>query len=143
MWAAVAAAVIVVAAIAAFVVTRGHGHRGATRSSLPTTVRGAYAGTVGDVTQPVALRAVLDRPSVDAAAHTSATVDSASLHGGAARAMRCARALNPRRDEPVVILANATYRGNDAVIAAVHRGARTIAFVLDAHDCTVLVSQSR
>jgi hypothetical protein len=133
----------VVAAVVAFVVTRGNS-RGQTRaSSLPVTARGAAVGDVGDVTRPAALRVVLDRPSVTAAARTPSTVDAASLDVGAARALRCAATLHARRDEPVVLLATATYRDRAAVVAAVRRGTRTIAFVMDRRDCSVLVSQSR
>lgn len=132
-----------VAAVVVFVVTRGDGSGHARASSLPVTARGASVGDVGDVTRPDELRAVLDRRSVTAAARTPSTVDPASLDGGAARALRCAATLHARRSEPVVLLATATYRERAAVVVAVRRGARTIAFVMDRRDCSVLVSQSR
>jgi hypothetical protein len=139
--AVVAAAAVV--AVVVFVVTRGDrgGHTRA--SSRPVAARGAFVGDVGDVTRPAALRAVLDRPSVTAAVRTPSTVDAASLHGDAARALRCAGTLPAAGTDRVVLLATATFQARDAVVTAVHRGARTIAFVMDRGDCSVLVSQSR
>ncbi len=113
-------------------------------ASTPPVARGADAGDVGDVTQPTALRAVLERPSVRAAALSHAT--TARVDGPGASALHCAATLDgpaARHVDRVVLLATATYGGRPAFVVGMHHGARTIVFVVDRRDCSVLVSQSQ
>jgi hypothetical protein len=142
---AAALGAIVAAAVLVVVLTRHHATSGrSSDASTPPVARGAYAGDVGDVTQPTALRAVLERRSVRAAVLSHAT--TARVDGAGASALHCAATLEgpaARHGDRVVLLATATYGGRPAFVVGMHHGARTIVFVVDRRDCSVLVSQSQ
>jgi hypothetical protein len=114
-------------------------------------------GNVGDVTNPAAIRALLD-PSTAAKAPSSSEFDTQSGGGterSAADAQQdlasrsaaplpqdCAAELAGSR--PVRFFATGTYQGQPVTIVGIDSGGRTIAFVVAAGNCTnVLTSISR
>jgi hypothetical protein len=152
--AAAAMAVVVVVGLGAALVTRS-GDGGETRASksagtAPEARRGDL-GDVGDVTDPATLRALLDPAGAAGANRRDAggklgdggsTADGSAPAAASTDPSACAARLAGSR--PVRFVARATFRGRPVVVVGITQGARTIAFVVPADDCTtVLTSVSR
>lgn len=150
---AAAATIAVVATAAAGIVwlTRGADRRAST--STASKAAEIYAGNLGDVTNPAVLRARLEHPRAGATptapretalapSNGAATPTGAPAGPGAAQV--CSRHLaasGPSAREPVVLLADATYKGSSAVVVVLSSHGHTLAYVLARDTCAILAEQ--
>jgi hypothetical protein len=163
---AVAAAVVVVLGAAGFGLSRlGGGGSASSNASKAATRNGAtasaaYVGAVGEVANTDVLRAVISQQQAGLPVHApgefstpaagtpdarrspaaSGTTTAAEAQAARGDASRCAKAVAGR--DPVTFLATATYQGRPAVVVGVHRGTRTVAFVLERTSCAVITAES-
>lgn len=163
---AIAAAVLVVLGAAGFGLSQlGGGSSTSSKASKATdgvASSATYVGAVGEIANTETLRALVAQQQAGLPVHaqgefsnpspapgtrsrqpaSSAPTTTTPAQASAARAdaTRCARAVAGR--DPVTFLATATYQGRPVVVAGVHRGARTVAFVLDRGTCAVVTAAS-
>jgi hypothetical protein len=167
-WKPIAAAAAVVALVAGvgFALSRsgggGSSASGKAKSAGPSAPKldsGAFAGDVGDVSDPSTLRMVLTTkraglpvhapeaasPAPQSEAATQRDATGPTTPGGREAALRCAAIVAPTRPgqaDTVILLATARLQGRDAVVIGVRRSERAIVFVADRRTCEVLTSQS-
>jgi hypothetical protein len=160
---AIAAAVVVVVGAAGFGISQlgGGGSSSSKASSRAGSIAAAsYVGDVGEVANPGVLRGLVSQQQAGLPTHapgdfsaratervpaptpasTTAATTSADAAAARAAATRCAHAVAGH--DPVTFLAVGTYRGRAATIVGVHRGARTVAFVLERTSCAVITAAS-
>jgi hypothetical protein len=137
--------VVIVACALVFVPTRDGREADAEPGSAPIALERLdandgepYIGTLGDVSDPVALRRALrgEFRSDDA---------RAGRRGSDTRARRCAKRLRSTDGadgDRLVLLADATLAGKPAVLVAVTDRGRVVAFIADAGTCEVRLAQS-
>jgi hypothetical protein len=169
--AAAAAALVVLAGLGAMLTSLGTGNDDSAKSSTAGSAATAAVpsgdlGNLGDVSNPAAIRAL-----VDPAAHQKPTPKTggadaqrklsgdSSTSGGPAEDSTGSLSIAPRSDtlvdpkacagqlagaRPVRFFATGTYQGQPVAIVGIESGGRTIAFVVPSNDCTnVLTAISR
>jgi len=160
---AIAAAVVVVVGAAGFGISQlGGGSSSSSKASATarSIASASYVGDVGEIANPDVLRELVSQQQAGLPTHaqgeftpraadgvpaptpasTTAPTTAADAAAARAAATRCAQAVAGH--DPVTFLAVGTYRGRAATIVGVHRGARTVAFVLDRGSCAVLTAAS-
>ena len=161
--AAAAAALIVLAGLGAMLTSLGTGSDTNAKSSgtgSAAEVPRGNLGSIGDVTDPAAIRALV-QPGAQKkpTATTDAAAAAGELSGGTANDSTSSGTFSERADaqvdpkacaaqlakaRPVRFFATGTYRGQPVTVVGIESGARTIAFVVPSNDCTnVLTAISR
>ncbi len=99
---------------------------------------GAYVGTIDDAADPARLRRALR-------AEFRSDAPRPDPRGSTTDARRCAQELQPTSGRPrgeIVLLADATYSDEPAVVVGITDRGRVVVFVADAETCAVRVAQS-
>ncbi len=107
------------------------------RSRLDDNDGRVYVGTIDDASDPAQLRRALQREF--------RSDDSRPDRRASADARRCAAALQRTSGEPrgqIVLVGDATYADDPAVVVGITDRGRVVAFVADAETCIVRMAQS-
>lgn len=98
----------------------------------------AYVGTIDNASDPARLRRALR-------AEFRSDAPRPDPRGSATDARRCAQELQPTSGQPrrkIVLLADATYSDEPAVVVGITDRGRVVVFVADAETCAVRAAQS-
>jgi hypothetical protein len=161
---AIAAAVVVVVGAAGFGLSQLGGSSSSSSSKASkaagSIASASYVGDVGEIANPEVLRQLVSQQQAGLPTHaqgefapratdgartpaptpSTTTTDAADAAAARDTATRCAKAIAGR--DPVTFLAVGTYQGRAAAVVGVHRGTRTVAFVLDRSSCAVITAAS-